>query len=392
MSIIRIANSVTSIGTQAFEYCYCQSLTSIMIGSGVTSIGEYAFSGCTYVTSVYFQGNAPSGDSTVFAEDEATAYHLANTTGWGSYFGGIPTAVWSKTSASVTLGNLSQTYNGTAINVTVSTIPSGLTVNLTHNGSVNAPTNAGSYTVIGTISSMTYQGGATNTLVINKATPTINTLPTASAITYGQTLASSTLSGGSASVGGGFAFTSSSTSPNAGTSLQSVTFTPTDRVDYNTITTSVDVTVNKATATVTLGNLLQAYNGTAINATATTVPTGLTVNLTYNGLSSAPTNAGTYTVIGTINNVNYQGSATNTLVVGMPPQSFSGIRTNNNQLRLQLSGTPNFPYILQSATNLTPPINWQPVLTNPAAVNGNWSVIITNLENVPSAFFRTVGQ
>ena len=41
----------------------------------------------------------------------------------------------------------------------------------------------------------------------------------------------------------------------------------------------------------------------------------MTVNLTYNGSANAPTNAGSYTVIGTINDANYQGSATNTLVI-----------------------------------------------------------------------------
>ena len=72
-----------------------------------------------------------------------------------------------------------------------------------------------------------------------------------SGITYGQTLASSTLSGGAASVPGTFACTTPSTAPNAGTSAQSVTFTPTDTVHYSTATTTVNVTVAKATPTIT---------------------------------------------------------------------------------------------------------------------------------------------
>jgi hypothetical protein len=92
--------------------------------------------------------------------------------------------------------------------------------------------------------------GSTNstvaTLTVNKATPTITVAPTATPIVYGQTLAFSTLSGGSASVPGTFAFTTPSTAPNAGTVIQDVTFTPSDTANYNTATASVGVTVNQA--------------------------------------------------------------------------------------------------------------------------------------------------
>jgi hypothetical protein len=79
--------------------------------------------------------------------------------------------------ATVTLGNLNQLYTGSAITPTVVTIPSGLTVNLTYNGSPNAPTNVGSYTVIGTVSDPNYYGSGTNTMVINpNATVTLTNL------------------------------------------------------------------------------------------------------------------------------------------------------------------------------------------------------------------------
>jgi uncharacterized repeat protein (TIGR03803 family) len=89
------------------------------------------------------------------------------------------------------------------------------------------------------------------TLTVNKATPTASAWPTPSAITYGQTLASSTLTGGTASVGGTFAWTTPTTAPGAGIASESVTFAPTDTTDYNTITGTVMVTINKAAPTVT---------------------------------------------------------------------------------------------------------------------------------------------
>ena len=93
-------------------------------------------------------------------------------------------------------------------------------------------------------------GGGGGTTTTSKTTPTVTSWPTASAITYGQTLAASTLSGGTASVSGAFSWTSSATQPSAGTPSESLTFTPTDATDYNTVAGSISVTVNKATPTV----------------------------------------------------------------------------------------------------------------------------------------------
>jgi hypothetical protein len=75
------------------------------------------------------------------------------------------------------------------------------------------------------------------------------------------------------------------------------------------------LTVNNAVATVTLGNLTQSYDGTAKSVTATTVPAGLTVTFTYDGSPNAPTNVGTYIVVGTVQDALYVGSATDNLVI-----------------------------------------------------------------------------
>ena len=105
-------------------------------------------------------------------------------------------------------------------------------------------------------------------------------------------------------------------------------------------------------------------------------------------------NAGNYSVV--VNSPD--GSITSSvasLVVLLPPQGFTGLATitkSNAQIALQFTGTPNYPYTLLSATNLSPPVNWQPILTNPADANGKWNFPITNLSGVPAGFFRAVGQ
>jgi alpha-tubulin suppressor-like RCC1 family protein len=147
----------------------------------------------------------------------------------------------------------------------------------------------------------------------------ITALPTAAPIVFLQSLAASTLSGGTATVSGSFSFANSSTVPaGAGTYNAVVLFTATD-TNYAVLTTNIAVTVNKAPATVSLSGMNQNYDGTAKSVTVTTTPGGLTVDVTYNGSSAPPTNAGSYTVVATVDDVNYAGTNTGTLLVGQDP-------------------------------------------------------------------------
>ncbi len=91
-------------------------------------------------------------------------------------------------------------------------------------------------------------------LTVGKAKPTITTAPTASPIKYGQTLADSMLTGGSADVDGTFAWTTKTTAPavaDSDTTEYDVTFTPTDKDNYTTAACKVKLTVGKAKPTIT---------------------------------------------------------------------------------------------------------------------------------------------
>ena len=194
----------------------------------------------------------------------------------------------AKNTVVITLTGTSVTYTGSAFAVTATPSVAGVSVVVTYvdaaDAAVASPTNAGTYTVSATVDSTLYQGTQTGTL-----------------------------------------------------------------------------TIGKATATVTLSDLAATYNGSAKLAAATTVPAGLTVDLTYSQGSTlvapitavaavtavdavaatyeadgttiktpavaavaavaavtgvtGPSNAGTYAIVGSVNEDNYSGYITGDLVI-----------------------------------------------------------------------------
>ena len=142
-----------------------------------------------------------------------------------------------KVAASIILNGLptnphSEQYDGNPYVITATTKPSGLSYIVTYNGSTTPPTNAGTYTVVGTIDDNFYAASTTSTFIIEKFPLTIN-----------------------------------------------------------------------------ISNLSQTYDG---NPKPVTVSPAVNVNytVTYNGSTTPPTDAGTYTVVVTINDINYQGTKT----------------------------------------------------------------------------------
>jgi Pectinesterase/MBG domain/Immunoglobulin domain len=79
----------------------------------------------------------------------------------------------------------------------------------------------------------------------------------------------------------------------------------------------------KLTAGVNLSNLSQNYTGSPTPATVTTNPGGLGVEVTYNGSTTPPTAIGSYAVVATVQDANYQGTATGTLTINQVPTSIT---------------------------------------------------------------------
>ena len=97
----------------------------------------------------------------------------------------------------------------------------------------------------------------TITVKVTKATPVIAQKPTAGVLTYGQNLSDSTLTGGKAAyqtadgteITGAFAWKNGSIKPTAADSEKTeydVTFTPSDKDNYNAVDTKLTLIVNKA--------------------------------------------------------------------------------------------------------------------------------------------------
>src|SRR6185437_1019209 len=83
--------------------------------------------------------------------------------------------------------------------------------------------------------------------------------------------------------------------------------------------------IAKASATLALSNLSATYDGSPHAATVTTSPSGLSgVSITYDGSATAPTNAGSYAVVASLTNANYQASnAAGTLVIAKASATLS---------------------------------------------------------------------
>ena len=226
-------------------------------------------------------------------------------------------AITSTTSASGTVGSTfsySITASGTPSSYNASSLPSGLSVNTSTGVISGTPSSAGTFTLSISASNTAGTGSASLRITILKGAPTITTGPSASAITYGQTLASSALNGGSASIAGNFSWTTPSTAPAVGTSVQNVTFTPNDTANYNSATTSVSVTVNqappppptglvitsdRAAVSINLGASFShqiTASGSPTSFGAIRLPTGLKLNTKTGLISGRPTQVGTFSV------------------------------------------------------------------------------------------------
>jgi pectin methylesterase-like acyl-CoA thioesterase len=126
----------------------------------------------------------------------------------------------------------------------------------------------------------------------------------------------------------------------------------------------------KLTAVVSLSNLTQTFDGTPKPVTVSTDPGGLNVDVTYNGSATAPTDAGTYTVVATVTDANYQGSVTKTLTI-----SKASVTVALSNLTQNYDGNPKPVTVTSSPAGLSYAVTYNGSATVPSAV-GNYTVSV----------------
>ncbi len=225
--------------------------------------------------------------SVTFTPTDTTDYTTVNANVTLTVNKATPTITWA-TPAAITYGTA---LSGVQLNAT-SIVP-GSFVYSPVSGTVLG---AGAQTLLVTLTptDATDYNNATAmvTLTVTKATPAI-TWATPAAITY-PTAISATQLNATASVAGSFVYAPpAGTVLNAGAQTLATTFTPTDAVDYISVTAMVTLTVNKAVPTVTWAAPAAITYGTALSATQLDATASTVGTFVYSPAAGAIIGAGT---------------------------------------------------------------------------------------------------
>lgn len=242
---------------------------------------------------------------------------------------GTAPSITSAASAAFTY-NVSSVFTVTATGTPVPTfsetgpLPAGVSLDQTTGALSGTPATSGTFPI--TITATKSVGTTTQafTLTVSPATPTIS-WPTPAAITYGTALTATQLNA-TASVPGTFVYTpASGTILVAGNHALSVTFTPTDTMNYTTPLAAKVIFVEKAPATVTISqSSAQSTLGEPVTYTATINPI-LTGAITFTSTVTGTTNS---TAINGCINLSFNTDRTATCIAALSANQYS-ISTEN---------------------------------------------------------------
>jgi hypothetical protein len=286
------------------------ALSAKTYGNADFSVSATSTSNLTVTFGV--SGNCTSNGTTVHITGAGSCTVTASQAGDTNFnaAANVPqTFTINKANQTITFGTLANaTYLDADFTVSASST-SNLTVSFGASGNCTVTvatvhiTGAGSCTITASQMGDTNFNAATNVpqaFTINKANPVI-TWSAPAAITYGTALSGTQLNA-SPSTPGNFVYNPAAGAVlAAGTQTLNATFTPTDTTNFNTVTPSVSLTVNKASLTITANNASRVFG--TVNPTFTGT-VGATVNndiitATYATTAVQSSAVGTYNIVPT---------------------------------------------------------------------------------------------
>ncbi len=229
-----------------------------------------------------------------------------------------PRATSEFATVSFGIDSLSQIYSGSPCPVLVTTDPAGLAVDILYEGQTNAPTDAGYYEVIATVTDPNWIGSATNFLSIDRAPQTVlfglpdtilatSTVPLSAVSSSGQIPTIGVISGPGVLQGQSLFFT------NQGECVVAACVNGNE--NWRDACTLATVQVSRATAEITLYNMTQPYDGTPIEPLVETDPEFLSVEILYNGSTQAPVNVGPYDIEVRVTDPQWYGETSGLLTI-----------------------------------------------------------------------------
>lgn len=108
---------------------------------------------------------------------DAGTYTVVATNSLGSATSTSAVVTINKLAATVTLGDLDQSYDGTPKTISVNTVPAGLAVQITYDGSSTPPSAIGQYGVVASVVDTDFSGSASGQLTIRDTTPPVIAVP-----------------------------------------------------------------------------------------------------------------------------------------------------------------------------------------------------------------------
>jgi hypothetical protein len=243
--------------------------------------------------------NAGSYEVTVdFVPADSTNYNSLTDISAGTF-------TIQKATPTLSVTNSPTTYNRAPQSVTVSgATVAGSVNNVLYNGVSAVPTNAGTYSIkvdftpSDTTNYNVLTGALAGNFTIEKATAILRVMN--SPVTYNGSAQTAIVSGGATrGVISNLKYDGTSTPPtNAGSYVITADFKPDDSANYKTSASAPagDLVIRKATPALAVTNTPVMYDGSAHAVTITASVKGTVSNTEYNGSTTTPIDAGTYSI------------------------------------------------------------------------------------------------